>query len=203
MATATRISAKELRQQAQALGIEGWDEMGRRELTAAVKEASDESPAPPKAKRKPAAKRAARPSKKRTPKPAAKEEAPVEEAKPAKGKAKKAEATYTEPPKGVEIPEERENPFRKGSNIHSIFPLLAPRGGKRRTLAERLRKKVDLHPYSADADEIDLLDYDKRIVLAAQTLRDKHGYAVERKGRGLDGTIKVFIPGGDDDPRSK
>lgn len=205
MTTTRRPDAKALRKQAQALGIKGWEDMGRAELASAVKKAESggkgktatkkrrTSSTTSKARKAPAAKKAA----------PAKRASGTKKAAPKKAAATKAksEPTYADPPRGVKSPAEQENPFRKGSNLHIIYPILVPRGGKRRTLAERLQKKVDLHPYSSDV-EIDIVDYDKRILLAAQTLRDKFGYTIERNGRGLDGTVRVFIPGSENDPRS-
>lgn len=227
----TRTSAKDMRKQAQSLGIKGWEDMGRTELANAIKEAeagesaakpttrkrrtsSKSKPAATKRTRKAPATKKAPAKRKSTTKAAPKRKAPAKKTAPAKSKAKPAspakskptpkkdEPAYTDPPSSAGTPEEG-NPFRKGSNLHLIFPILVPRGGKRRTLAERLAKKVDLHPYSGKDEEVDILDFDKRLLLAAQTLRDKHGYAIERKGRGIDGTIKVFIPGSEHDPRSK
>lgn len=211
MTTTRRPDAKALRKQAQALGIQGWEDMGRAELAQAVKDAegAESAPARSKAATSTRKRRTSTTTAKKAPatKKTATKRAPARKAAATKAPAakkepKSSEPTYSEPPKGVGAPDEAVNPFRKGSNLHTIYPILVPRGGKRRVLAERLQKKVDLHPYSGDDSQVDLSDYDKRIMLCAQTLRDNFGYAIERQGRGLEGTVRVFVPGSADDPRA-
>lgn len=100
------------------------------------------------------------------------------------------------------LPAEGENPFRKKSNMFKIAKLLL-KGGKRRVLAEKLAESTEIHPYLKGEGEIDLNDFDKRLLLGAETMLTKFGYGIQRKGRGLDGTILVFRPGGEKDPRKK
>lgn len=216
-AVSKKKEAKELRQKAQGLGIEGYEDMGRKELKAAIA-AAEAKPATKKAKTKsspttkakPAAKPAAKTKKPPAKKPAAKRAAPK------KSTAKTAPAKKTGPGKGKggggSKPGSRTravvpmgtNPFRPGSQLHVMFPMVL-KGGKRRTIAQRLAKKVDINPYADDVKVTDE-DYDKRVILGCKQLADL-GYIIERKGRGLDGTIKAVIPAGKEgkivQPKSK
>jgi hypothetical protein len=225
-ATAEKVSAKQLRKEAQALGVKGWDAMSRSELAKAVAAASkngngkgkkskvtkrevEEAEATNKTKVKAKSKKGV----KKVPREKAAESAEKRAASKKAGKTTKAEklakeaATdkgawrYTEAKNAPkELPAEGENPFRKGSNLHRVAALLL-KGGNRRALAQKLADKVELHPYQKDSGDVDLNDYDKRILLGAQTMRDQFGYAIGRKGRGIDGSIIVFRPGGAKDPR--
>ena len=85
------------------------------------------------------------------------------------------------------------NPFRPNSAAHLAFPLLLE-GGRRRDLASVLAGLVTLHPYAKDSDEVEPADYDKRLLLVAQRLEAEHGYQRVRKGRGLDGYLRVDPP---------
>lgn len=192
-------TAKQLRKMAQALGIKGADEMSKDDLAKAVRKAQKAEKSkgakgkPAKVSKDEAVKaaedRAA--SKKKGKKASAAKS--TEKAKPS-AKASKPEGSKTKPSKTKPSKEkDPSNPFRPGSNLHIICGLLI-RGGKRQALALKLQEKAQLHPYSGSEDEVGLSDYDKRIILASQTLEKKHGFTVERDGRGLDGTIKVFPP---------
>lgn len=86
------------------------------------------------------------------------------------------------------------NPFREGSNLRVLTELLV-RGGRRRDLALAASRVIKIHPYRKEHDDVDLDDFDKRLLLAAQQLRDRHGYRIERTGRGINGTIRVIPPG--------
>lgn len=211
--TETKTSVKALRADAAKLGVEGWESMGRKDLAKAVAKASKNGKTPKadpeatttKAK---ATKKTAKPKAETTkPKGKAKDK-PAAAAKPAK-KAAKAEGG-AETSNGISlakgstpksIPEDGSNPFRKNSNLHTVAALLL-KGGKRSALAEKLKAKVALHPYQKDVETVDLSDYDKRLLLGATTMRDQYGYGIARTGRGIEGTIKVFIPGGEGDPRN-
>lgn len=216
--TTTKPGAKELMNRAKALGIKGVADMGLAELRDAVenaerKETKAQDAPPAKTKTAKAAKKAPA-TKKKASKPAPAKSASAAKKKAAPAKAEKKERPRTAggtgatkdsvrvfyPPAGVTPATEKVNPFRKGSNLFAVVPLLF-KGGNRTALAEKLSEKVELHPYHKE--EIDLLDYDKRILLGAQTLRDKFGFGIVRTGRGIDGTVKVFVPGSGDDPASK
>lgn len=229
--TSTKPSAKALRKQAQALGIEGWEDMGRVEMAKAIKRKLKEEkggstkskssksskskskpgktkPAEtkPEAKEKPKAKKATNGTTK--PKAAEKAKAPAKkaaakaEAKPKAPKVARDDVTLPSGPTPKDLPDEGVNPFRKSSNLFVVAKLLL-KGGTRRALATQLSEKVNLHPYHKGQDEVELLDYDKRLLLGAQTMRDQFGYGIHRQGRGLDGKILVFRPGGPKDPRGK
>lgn len=218
--TATKPSAKKLRKEAQALGIKGWEDMGREEMAKAIRKAKKHS-----SNGKTASEPVAKKSKlKKT----NKVKAEVSEEKPAKSSKGKLKAKKTAAKKAPEkttkvastksadealgltfcknapktLPPEGENPFRRKSNMFKIAKLLL-KGGTRRVLAEKLAASAEIHPYHKADGEIDLLDYDKRLLLGAQTMRDKFGYGIQRQGRSIDGKILVFRPGGPKDPRKK
>lgn len=125
---------------------------------------------------------------KAAPAPAPKAEKP---AKTKAAKAKPAKAAKAEKPEVEEDP--TGNPFRKGTDRHFIFGLLV-KGGTRRAIAEKVEKKITLRPYSEDAGEPKIMDYDKRVQLTAQVLRDQFGFNLVKDGRGLAGTIQI-VPG--------
>lgn len=233
MTTTAEPSAKELRKQAQGLGIEDWEGMGRKELAKAIAaaEKAESSTSKPKAKKGKKSKnkknkpkgskpKASKPETEETDVPAkAKTKSKKGVAKktaPAKTAGKKAPAKKVAAPKAEKpssnvtlakshpkpTPAEGVNPFRKKSNLYHVARLLL-QGGKREVLARKLAEKITLHPYQKDTGEIDLLDYDKRLLLGAQNMRDQFGYGIERTGRGTNGSILVFIPGGKKDPRAK
>lgn len=212
MTTATKPNAKALRKQAQALGIEGWEDMSREQMAKAIKRAKrSETEDAPKSKPTKGKAKAA-PKTKAASKPATKAKAATKKAVNGTKKVAKSEApagsdealglTFAKGTPAKPLPDEGVNPFRKSSNLFVVGNLLL-KGGSRRVLAEKLNQKVDLHPYNKDSSDIDLLDFDKRLLLGAQTMRDQFGYGIQRTGRGLDGKILVFRPGGDKDPRGK
>lgn len=201
--------AKELRKRAQALGIAGWESMGRKELAKAVAKAEANGKTPKTSKTEKAkSKNGKRPVSARTEKTERKASKPKAETTKPKTKASAPKVSETSATDGITIAKSSpvkatgENPFRKSSNLHVAANLLLKGGGRRRALAEKLQAKVKLHPYQKEDSEVDLLDFDKRLILCAQTLRDKHGYGMQKTGRGLEGTLKVFIPGSAGDPRN-
>lgn len=198
-ATPTKPTGKQLRKQAQSLGIEGWQDMSRKELVKAIKDAEKSEQKSSTSKRGPKTKAASKPAK-------ATKKATKKSATKSKGAGSSEDSDLgISLPKGSTVkplPEEGENPFRKSSNLYLVAKLLM-KGGKRRDLAEKLAEQVELHPYHKNKADIDLGDYDKRIVLGAQTMRDRFGYGIQRVGRGMDGRILVFRPGGPKDPRNK
>lgn len=232
-----KLDAKKLRKQAVALGIEGWEDMGLKEMSKAVKRArrraeGGDQEAPKKSKPKktkpkasapaPAEEEEEKPVKKSKPKtkkapakakPAAKKttvkktaakkaakKVPAKTSKPKKTAAVETEYITAKVKPSKPLPAEGVNPFRKSAGIYVAASLLL-QGGTRRSLAEKLSKKVDLHPYRKGAKEVNLKDYDKRLLLAAQTMRNQFGYVEVRSGRSLDGKIQVIRPGGPKDPR--
>lgn len=178
----SKTDAKQLRKDAQALGIEGYEDMSIKKLAKAVakaeKKAAKSTPKKAVAKKAPAAK-----------KPAAKKTAP---------KAKAAAKPKTDKPKGKPGPKPRvvepgENPYRPGTAMHVAFGILKT-GGTRRVMAQKLAKKAQIHPHSRAGNTTEA-DYDKRLILTSQHLQKNFGWGVSRDGRGLDGKLKIFPPG--------
>lgn len=240
-AVAEMPSAKELRKEAQNLGIEGWEDMSKGQMFKAIKKAkkSSNGTGPPKAKQKVSEESAPKKAKSKTSSKKKVVSQEVATKKSTKAKAVK-KAAKTAPPKskapakkaskskkttskkvftektvdkalGIKLnkgtapkplPAEGENPFRKKSNMFKVCKLLL-KGGTRRKLAEKLAESTEIHPYLKGDGEIDLNDYDKRLLLGAEVMLSKFGYGVQRTGRGLDGKILVFRPGGPNDPRNK
>lgn len=238
-AVAEMPSAKELRKEAQNLGIEGWEDMSKGQMFKAIKKAkkSSNGTGPPKAKQKVSEESAPKKAKSKTSskkkvvsqevatkkstkavKKAAKTAPPKSKApakKTSKSKKTTSKKVFTEKTvdkalgiklnKGTApkpLPAEGENPFRKKSNMFKVCKLLL-KGGTRRKLAEKLAESTEIHPYLKGDGEIDLNDFDKRLLLGAEVMLTKFGYGVQRTGRGLDGKILVFRPGGPNDPRNK
>jgi hypothetical protein len=173
MATATKPSARELRKQAKALRIRGWEDMNTAELSSAIEAASeDEAPAPRRAKAT-AAKATAKKSTGRT---------PVSSKTPAQ-KAKAAPAEVAE----------NGNPFKEGTNLWYITEELIG-GGKRSAMVKRLKKKIELKPRT-NTEDFDLdFELDRRVLIIGQLLRKDHGFTVTREGRGPDATIVAEAP---------
>lgn len=201
-----------LRKKAKELGVEGWDEMGRDELEKAVKSSNGSSNKPKKSsskkstsKKAPAKKKSSQ--KKSTSKKSttAKKKTGTKKAsgrpkKTRKGKQVGATTKGAKIPKAVRVKKadvETHNPYREGSNLHEITPLLV-KGGIRNDLARDLKKQIgSLNPYRNDKRSMKLDDYDKRIMLCAQDLRDEHGFTIVRGGRGMSGFIQALPPGYD------
>lgn len=237
-ATKDKPSAKQLRTQAQGLGIKGWEDMTRKELRRAIRKASSNgtsadkpekaatpkestpvTKARPKTKAAAAAKakttkskpkaaaskpKATKPTKAATTKAPAKKAAVVKSTKAAVPGVKDVGngITLHDGPTPKSTPAVGENPFRKNSNLHRVAKLLL-KGGVRRSLAEKLKAQVDLHPYQKAKKDVSLADFDKRLLLGAGTMRDEYGYGIQRTGRGIEGRILVFVPGSPNDPRKK
>lgn len=185
--TKTKGEAKALLIEAKNLGVRNPESLGLDELRKAVKRAKRKSAEANEDRPRTKAAKSKSKSKSKSAKSASKSTAKAKPKAAASKPKSTAKATAKSSGGGT-------NPFRKGSDLHVITPLLL-RGGKRRTIAEKLQEKISLHPYSAKSEEeVDLKDFDKRVLLAAGTLRRRFGYEEVRKGRGLDGTIKVVPP---------
>lgn len=179
MTTRSAPTAKELRRSAKNLGISGWEEMTRDELAAAIDESGEaDTPAPRKARTKPAAAKKTAPAKKAT-KPAAKK---------ATKSTKKTAAPR--PPAAVDTP----NPYRPGTNLFHVTEALM-KGGKRSTLVKQLKSKMKFAPrVQAEADfDVDS-EIDKRLKVIAYELANKHGFSRKQEGRGPDSFIQVTAP---------
>lgn len=182
--TKTKPSAKLLRREAKALGVSGWEDMSLSELEAAVEAASGK------------ARKAAKKDKGRKPS----EEALAESTKSAtatkaaKKASKPAKASKKSDDDDDEVAENG-NPYRPDSNLHAIAEELI-RGGKRKDMVKRLKKKIELAPRQRAGADYDV-DYeiDRRLLIVGQLLRKDHGFEVERGGRGpADATIKATPP---------
>ncbi len=207
MATTTteRPSRKELRKLAMKLRIEGWESLDTDSLWKAVQKAQSNGSAPkPKAtaqattKPKKAKAKSAK-TKKAVSKPAART------AKPKTSRASKA----TKKPARVEKAKSKlvghpANPFRPGVALWHITEELL-KGGKRMPMIARLLKKIDLHPWAKDKAALDeTFEMDKRVLLAANSLKRKHGWTIVLTGRGpAEGTIKAIPPKAGSSPKTK
>ena len=220
--TATKPKARELRREAKALGVEGWEDMDLDELIAAVEEAKEGA--------KPAKKSAAKKGKKAAPvvedddededdededdeddeededdepAPKSKKSSKKAAAKPAK-KASKAVAKASGKDKAAtkkvakkakdddEDLPENGNPFQQGSNLYWMAEELI-KGGKRSSMVKRLSKKITLKPRTREfTEEEELKEIDRRLVIVSQVLRNDHGFEMEREGRGLDTQIRLW-----------
>lgn len=164
----TALTAKAMRTKARELGIEGWEDMDKDELSTALVEAEGSVPAKPKK---------AAPAKKA----AAAKKAPAKAA--AKAAAKKAPVAESDP--------DDPNPFRPGSNLHLMVKELM-RGGKRSAMVTRLRGKIDLKPRARSGSDFDLdEEIDYRLVRVCQVLTNDHGFTIEKDGRGKDQFVKA------------
>lgn len=178
-ATATKTkqppSAKELRNRAKALGIEGWEEMDRETLTKAVRAARNGGEATGATKR---------PAKK-----APAKKASAAKKAPAKKAAKKSTAT------GRANPDPDDPiPFRPGTNLYLIAKALM-KGGKRIKIATALAPKLTFNPRKQDKKKFDAVaETDRRLKVIGYILKNKHGWTYEHKGRGEDATIKCTPP---------
>jgi hypothetical protein len=67
------------------------------------------------------------------------------------------------------------------------------KGGKRSAMVKRLNKKITLKPRTRELDEDDTIsEIDRRLVIVSQTLRNEHGFKMEREGRGADTVIRLY-----------
>lgn len=195
--------ARQLRQDAKALGIEGFDKMTGAELAEAVKQAKapnartgvrkvsrEEAAASAERRtaRKAGAKRASAPRKSST-RPTTAKKAPAKRAP-----AKKAPAKRTSVAPAAGGP----NPFRPHSNLHVVTDALL-KGGKRQEIVRSLKKQIKINPWSHDEKltpaEVEKA-IDKRLLLTSGMLVRDYGFIEQREGRGMGGTIKVVPPNG-------
>lgn len=185
MPTATQPTAREVRREAKALRIPGWQDMSYEELVEAVNAASNGSTSTSRtAKAKASAGRTTAKKSAATKSNAATTKA-VKDKKTAKASAKR--------PAGVE-PAENGNPFRQGTNLWHITEELIS-GGKRSDMVRRLKRKIELKPRTKSDAEFDLdAELDRRVLIVGQLLKNDHGFTVEREGRGEDSTIVATAP---------
>lgn len=216
-------TAKELRKQAEAAGIEDWQSMDRDELTAALAEAEGEEPEEDEGEEEteedeeeseeeaedeeeeedeePPARPAKRTAAKKAPakkavaaRPANKKTTTRPASKPTAKKAAPAKAKVTTA-KAKETDEpEGPNPFRSGTNLHLMVEELM-KGGKRSAMVTRLSRKIDLNPRSRAGKDWDKdEEIDYRLVRACQVLANEHNFTLEKDGRGKDQKVKAIPP---------
>lgn len=199
MPTATKQTVKELRLAAKKAQIEGWDEMDRDELVAALAELDgadddeeeseeedtededDEEEVPVKksksAKKAPASKKAV-----------AKKSTPAKKAATSKKAASKAKADDDDEA------ESGPNPFRPQSNLWHFTEALM-KGGKRSALVARLERKVELKPRVRGGRDYSIPEeIDYRLVRVCQELTNNHGFVIEKDGRGTEQKVKAIPP---------
>lgn len=163
--TGTGPSPKELRRQAKALRISGWEDMDRAELKRAIKKAGAKPGEATKAK-------ADKASSKKAPK--------------TKTKSKPSKSDDDDEDDGP-------NPFRAGTNLFHITEELM-KGGKRSSMVKRLKKKIELKPRKNKKDfDVDE-QLDRRVLIVGQILRNDHNFEVTREGRGTEATIVAVPP---------
>jgi len=186
---------KELRKQAKALKIKGYEEMTGKQLIAAIAKATDNG--------------------KTTKVPRGHTKAdkgePVTPAQKAKaGKGKTSKATSTKKNKTAKAKSaikdkmqptvaENGNPFRPGTN-NFLFTEQFLKGGVRAKLIEKLIKKVTFRPWAKKLKDIDPAhEMDKRMLMCTHQLQHKHQFTVVHYGgRGPEkASIRVFPPGVD------
>lgn len=173
--TTNKPNTRELRKQAKALGVEGWEDMSVRALQAAVEAAEDGETTKEEAPKR----RTTRATK------TAAKSTPAKATAAKKSTAKKA-ATNGDAESTVA---ENGNPYKPGTNLWHITEEIL-KGGKRAAMVKRLKKKVELKPRNAGPEWDEDAELDRRILITGQILRRDHNFSVERGGRGPeDGTI--------------
>lgn len=166
MPTKTR-TAKELRQEAKFLGIEGYSSMSKAELLEAVTtaEKAEEADEKPKAKRKSTKAKSSSKSSKTTKRKAA----ASEDADPG-------------------------NPFRPNTNLWFITEALKE-GGKRKDLTKKLKKKLEFNPRKKDPEDFDVdAEIDRRLKVVGYILKNDHDWDYTHEGRGTDAYIQAVPP---------
>lgn len=183
-AAATKPNPRELRKQAKALRIPGWQDMGVDELVEAIATAENKSNG-----KKTSTSRVAKAvaSAGRAPKASS-----ASKANAKTSKAVAARKAKTEDAEEVEA-NENGNPYKAGTNLYEITEELL-KGGKRSDMVKRLKRKIDLKPRT-NVDDFDVdSEMDRRILIVGQLLRKDHDFEVTREGRGSDATIVAVAP---------
>lgn len=174
--------AKELREKARNLSIEGWENMDRDELEAAIAEAEAEDEQAEEAAM--ATEEATKPRKGKKGKKARKAEAPKASKKGSKAKSSK---------KTAKVSADGVNPYREGSNLYWYTEALM-KGGTRTKMINWLKGKVNLKPRTKRKDYDPEAAIDRKLVVVAKLLEDEHGFRVKREGRGVESTVKASPP---------
>lgn len=172
MATKTR-SAKELRQEAKALGIKGYSGMSKAELQEAV-DTANEAEATPKKSRKSTTKAKGKTTK-------------AKSSSKTKGKTTKKKST----PKEDADPG---NPFRPNTNLWHIAEALKE-GGKRKELTKKLKKKLEFNPRKTEPEDFNVEEQiDRRLKVVGYILKNDHGWDYKHEGRGVEAFIQATPP---------
>lgn len=204
-----KMTAKELRREAKNRGLEDWDTMSLADLRAAVEGSAEDAPAKP-------AKRALKVVE---PEPedddeadyddeGADDEEPYEDeaepeddadfedepapkpVKPTKKAAAKADPKKAAPKVDDTVLDESGNPFKPGTNMYHIAAELL-KGGSRAGMVARLKNKIDLRPRNASDEYNEDAELDRRIAIISQTMKNKHGFTIDKQGRGREATIQA------------
>lgn len=172
MAKDSPPSAKDLRKRAKALDVEGWKDMNKEELQAAIDAAEGKSTS----KATKGTGKAEKAEKKPAKKTAAAAEKPKREPKP------KAEA-------------DPNNPFRPNTNLWHITEALRA-GGKRSELVKKLKPVLEFNPRKKSKKDFDTdEEIDRRLKVIGYILKNKHGWDFTHEGRGGDAFIQATPPG--------
>jgi hypothetical protein len=192
--TAVKPDRKELRKQAKALKIDGYQEMSTKQLAKAIAAhgTNGKSKVTPPKKTKRGQTKADKgepvtPSQKAK---AAKSKAKTKTEKPAKSKKSKAKAAPATEGNSI-------NPFRPDTNNY-LFTEAFLKGGVRSKIIEKLLKKVQFRPWAKKLKDIDPAhEMDKRMLMCTHQLQHKHGFTVVHYGgRGPEkASVRVFPPG--------
>lgn len=183
-------TAKELKDEARALGITNWEEMNKVELQAAIglaqaEDEATETPSPIKTKKK-VSKRPKRVSRKVKSGP----EKAVAKRKTAPKRQARSKAKKRLP--GVSL--DGTNPFRKGSNMFVMTEILK-HGGNRNDLAKQVKTKLRIRFPKYKKRGFSAVSYVSRYLLVvANRLEDEYGWTVKRQGRGKSQVIVAKPP---------
>lgn len=177
MATKTARTARELRDAAKDLGIKGYSGMSKAELLEAVEtaEAADGSAT-------------SEASEEEAPKKTKKRKSSSKKSSKSKASSKKSSSKKKAAKKASES--EGPNPFREGTNLYHITEALM-KGGKRQTLINKLKGKLEFNPRTKSDEEFDTEEeIDRRLKAVSYILEKDHGFTREHEGRGREATIK-------------
>lgn len=191
--------ARDLKQRAIIAGIPGYERMKLAELRDAVEHAENPKPVGPDPGIKDT--RRVKDAEPETPKKAV-----VRETKsvPKKRVPRKAQPSVNKKPKRKPAKQPRKanpgrptktvdssNPFRKGCAAWHITEELM-RGGVRREMITRLKRRVRINPWSKSRRQFDYVkEMDKRILMVAAELQNEYGFVVTRNGQGANSRIKA------------
>lgn len=180
-------SFKELRKEAKQQGIEGFEEMDKDELKAAlsalVEEEEQEVPVA-------TAKKGKKKSKKVVAEVATTKVKKSKKAASSNGSKPKAEATA----KMRAAAPTKNNPFRQGSNSYLIVERLK-KGGSREAMINDIMPQLALRPTkNVSNSDTDTITVRGRIMKALTVLEKEYNWKVRKDGRGDDAFLKATPP---------